>query len=180
MKQQSDTKYYILIILLLTLSIGTFLHDPLLHGLMARLNWWSVDSYSSNLFTGQTSTLVPKSASTESIWLFFMMPSIVIIISIFIVTYIALISSTFDDRFILLIGVILIGLNITSLYPGVTGSDSDNALKVLIDRGIPEITAYLIHYAIFLVFFVLWSLYLFIAIENNPKDAKKRLHSLIR
>lgn len=180
MKQQSDTKYYILIILLLTLSIGTALHDPLLHGLMAKINGWSVDSYSSNLFTGQTSAMVPRSATTESIWLFFMAPSIIIIISIFIVTYIALISSTFDDRFILLIGIILIGLNIPSLYPGITGSDSDSALKILIDRGTPEITAYLIHYTIFLVFFVLWSLYLFIAVENNAKDAKKRFKSIIR
>lgn len=180
MKKSSDMQYYILAIMLITLSAGTMLHDPLLHGIMAKLNGWSIDSYSSNLFTGQTTSLVPKNATTSSIWWFFMMPAVFIIIATFIVTYIALVSSSFDDRFVLVIGVILIGINITSLYPGVSGSDSDNALKTLIDKGTPEITAYLIHYAIFIVFFVLWSFYLFIAVENNSRDAKKRMVGLFK
>ncbi len=178
-KENEYFSYYIIIILLV-LSIGTALHDPFLHGLMAYLNGWSVESYSSSLFTGRTSVITPRDASTGSLWLFYMMPPMTLIALIFIVTYIALMSSIFEDRLMLVIGTVLIGINITSLYPGVTGSDSDNALRVLIDRGTPEITAVLIQYFIFIMFFLLWCYYIYIAIENNPKDAKKRLHSLIR
>ncbi len=180
MKQQSDTKYYIIIIMLITLGAGTFLHDPILHGLMAYMNGWSVESYSSNLFTGQTTSLAPSNATTNSIWLFYMFPSMAIIILTFIVTYIALMSSTMDDRFILIIGTILIGLNITSLYPAVEGSDSDNALKILIDRGTPEPIAVLFQYTIFIIFFILWCYYIYIAIENNSGDAKKRMKGVLK
>lgn len=171
---------YYIIIMLLTLSIGTALHDPFLHGLMAYLNGWSIESYSTSLFTGHTSSMAPKDASTFSIWLFFMFPSMFIITSTFIITYMALMSSTFEDRLVLTAGVVLVALNMPSLFPGVIGSDSDNAFRILIERGTPEIAAILIQYSIFIIFFLLWCYYIYVAIENNPKDAKKRLHSLIR
>lgn len=171
---------YYIIIVLLTLSIGTALHDPFLHGLMAYLNGWSVESYSSNLFTGHTSSIAPKDASTLSIWLFFMFPSMFIIIATFVVTYMALMSSTFEDRLVLTAGVVLVALNMPSLFPGVAGSDSDNALRILVERGTPEITAILIQYSIFIIFFILWCYYIYVAIENNPKDAKRRMKGILK
>ncbi len=180
MKRKSDTQYYIIVIMLLSLALGTALHDPFLHGMVAHINGWTVESYSSNLFTGQTSTIAPVNAPTNQIWVFYMFPAMFIIIATFIVTYLALMTSSIDDKFIMVIGIVLVALNMPSLYPGITGSDSDSAMRILTERGMPEFSAVIIHYAIFLIFFVLWSMYLFIAVENNTKDAKKRLNSLIK
>lgn len=180
MGKKSDTQYYVIVIMLLSLALGTALHDPFLHGIVAHINGWTVESYSSNLFTGQTSTMAPVNAPTNQVWVFYMFPAMFIIVAIFIVTYLALMTSTMDDKFILVIGIVLVALNIPSLYPGITGSDSESAMRILIDRGMPDFSAVIIHYTIFLIFFVLWSMYLFIAVENNPKDAKKRLNSLIK
>jgi len=179
MKQQKRTKqesndpiYFSIIVVLFGISISTFIHDPILHSLWAVLNGWSIDSYESGWMTGSTSILASSSASWQSLWGYFMFPAI----SIFILTLI--IVAMKPEKLIMIFGIITMSLNLPSLNPLITGSDAYNAVGVLTNGGFSEGFAYTMHYLLFFLILVIWGIYLYIVIEDNSKDSKKRVENL--
>lgn len=166
-----------IILVLLAILIGTHLHDPILHGAIIYMNGWQLGSVQTGLLTGSTEAIISVASMNDiptlSLFIFFMAPAIFI----FLLVYILTIKST--SRFILIIGIILLGLNIASFSPSITGSDASKALELLILRGMSTIEAYTLMYAIFILALFLWGIYIFIATENDYKDARKRLNYVL-
>lgn len=171
-KESNDYIYYSIIIVFIGLSAGTFLHDPILHGLAATINGWSIDSYDSGWMTGSTSVIAPKTAGWQPFWFYFMFPSLVIFILTLAITIIR------PERFIRVGGIILISLNLPSMNPTIIGSDAYNAVNMLAKSGFSEGFAYMMHYLLFFLILVVWGIYLYIVIENDSKDSKKRVENL--
>src|SRR5659263_183036 len=136
--------YMVLLITFIALTLGTFVHDPLLHGFIAKLNGWEIGNYETCLMTGSTDAIIGFSeasrATTLQYWLFFAFPSIFIFIGTFIITLIN------PNRLILTGGIVLTFLNLSSLNPSIVGSDLYNANQMLITRGWVESQAYVLHY----------------------------------
>lgn len=176
--EKISNKYIYLTILTVFIVMGTatFLHDPILHTLVAWANGWQFSSYSASIGIGSTDALVSKAqiaqTPTFNYWLFFMFPSVFIFVFSFIVIVFH------PDRLFMVAGNILIMLNFSSLLPTVQGSDAYKAIQFLITRGYPEPTAYFIHYVILIIMFIVYALYLYIVIENNPKDAGIRMRNI--
>lgn len=170
--ENNDYIYITVLALFSTLTLGTFFHDPLLHGLIAWINGWQIGEYNSGLMTGQTTVIATAAqaahASTFSFWLFFMFPAI----AIYFMSFAAIIIN--PDRLIIVIGRILMALNLASLNPQIPGSDASNAITFLMTRGWTEFGAYAVHFIILGVMVILWGLFEYIGTENNPEDAKKR------
>lgn len=169
----NDYIYLTIVMTYLTLAIGTFWHDPILHSLIAIFNGWELDGYKSGLMIGSTSAIANAASSTFSYWIFYMFPALVIFLLIIIVTIIR------QDRILMVGGIILFSLNIPSLNPEITGSDAYNAVQLLVSRGWSEFSATTLHYIIFLLMLAVWGIYLYIVTENNPKDAMGRMKNII-
>lgn len=167
-----------IILVLLSVIIGTGFHDPVLHSVIIYINGWELGAWQSGLLTGSTEALISvssmESIPTLNLFVFYMFPATFI----FLLVYLLTIKST--SRFALIAGVILLGLNIASFSPSISGSDANSALELLILRGMPTITAYTLMYGLFFIALVLWAFYVFISIENNPKDARRRMISPFR
>lgn len=168
-------------ILIVFIGFGTFtyIHDPILHSIIGvGLNGWQFDTYSVSLGTGSTDALATPqqlaSTPTFNYWLFYMFPSLFIFILSFMII-------TFNpNRLIIVGGLIFMSLNFSSLLPNLPGSDAYNAVQVLISRGWSEPSAYIFHYIILMIMFIIWGLYLYIGIENSPKDARSRVQNIYR
>lgn len=178
-KRESSNQYIYLTILVFFIAIGfaTLLHDPILHSIIGYLNGWQLDSYSVSLGTGSTDTIVSSaqlaSTPTFNYWLFYMFPPMAIFILSFVIVFFN------PNRLIIVAGIIFMSLNFSSLFPNLVGSDAYKAVQVLTSRGWSEPSAYLVHYLILIVMFIIWGLYLYIGIENSPKDAKARAKNIV-
>ncbi|CAG0948591.1 MAG: hypothetical protein OIN86_12935 [Candidatus Methanoperedens sp.] len=180
-KRQNRTEsnnfiYMVILITFIALTLGTFVHDPLLHGFIAKLNGWQIGDYETGLMTGSTDAIISFSeaskATTLSYWLFYMFPSIFIFFGVIILTLIN------PNRLILVAGIVMTFLNLSSLNPSIQGSDAFNSVQMLMTRGWTESSAYGLHYGIWGLFWILWVLYIYISIENNSKDTKNRIRNI--
>lgn len=171
-KESNDYIYWTVIIVFFGLALGTFLHDPVLHSVAATINGWSIDSYESGWMTGSTSVIAPANASWQSLWFYFMFPSLAIFILTIVITLIRM------EKSVMVGGIILMSLNLPSLNPTIPGSDAYNAVGMLVKSGFAEGYANMLHYLLFFLILVVWGLYLYIVIENNPKDSRKRVENI--
>lgn len=171
--ESNDYMYWTIIIGFLVLGVGTAFHDPILHGVVAYIFGWMVEDYNIGMGIGATTALAPTGTPVSSIWLFFMLPAIIIFI---IVYYVTILKS---DRFIFTAGNMLLGINVFSFHPSIDGSDAFKAMGYLIQQGWSESGAYLLHLFILLIAFGLWFLHYYIIGENNLKDAKGRMKNII-
>lgn len=166
-----------IILVLLSVIIGTGFHDPVLHSVIIYINGWELGAWQAGLLTGSTEALISvssmESIPTLNLFVFYMFPATFI----FALVYLLTIKST--SRFVLIVCIILLGLNIASFSPSIIGSDANSVLELLILRGMPVVTAYTLTYGIFILALLLWAFYIYIAIENNPKDARRRLNYII-
>ncbi len=173
--ESNDPIYWTIIIVLFGLSISTFMHDPILHGIAATISGWSIDSYDSGgIFgmTGSTSVIAPTNASWQSVWFYFMFPSLAIFILTSLITFIK------PEKVIMVGGIILMSLNLPSLNPTITGSDAYNAVDMLIKSGFSEGFVNIVHYLLFFLILIIWGLYLYVTIENSEADARKRVKNI--
>lgn len=177
-KLETNNTYVLLTILLsfFTLAIGTRIHDPILHSIVAILNGWSITEWESGLMIGSTTAMISAATATNTsttmFWLYFMFPPIFI----YVVSF--LINVFFPNRLIRVSGFILMALNLASVNPEIKGSDAYNAAVFLTTRGWSETTAFGIQYLIMFGFIVLYGLYLYISVEDNDKDARNRMKNL--
>lgn len=177
-KQKMDSNdpiYWTIIIVMFGLSISTLIHDPILHGIAAKINGWSIDSFNSGgIFgmTGSTSVIAPATAPWQQLWFYFMFPSLAIFVLTVIITFIKPEKSTMVG------GIIVMSLNLPSLNPTITGSDAYNAVDMLVKHGFSEWYANIVHYLLFFLILVIWALYLYVVIENQPQDARKRVENI--
>lgn len=178
-KETSNDYIYLTILTVMTVfGIGTILHDPLLHSIIALLNGWHLNSYTISLGTGSTDAFATPlqlaNTPTFNYWLFYMFPSLFI----FILSFMIILFN--PNRLIIVAGLIFMSLNFSSLLPGLPGSDAYNAIQFLISRGWSEPHAFALHYIILIVMFIIWSLYLYIVIENSPRDIRSRTQNIWR
>lgn len=175
-KKKSENILLIIMVTFLTLSVGTFLHDPLLHGAIALINGWDISSYESYLTTGSTSVQLNSAsalkADTAQLWVFYMFPSL------FLFTAAWLVNIFYPDRLTRIIGVLVMALNLGSLEPANAGSDADRAAQVLVYGGWSEFTASAAHWIILFTAVLMLALFLFVVIEDSNKDAKARQKGL--
>ena len=174
-KADSNMLFWLFVALtFMALSFGTRLHDPVLHGAWAWASGWQVSDWEAGLTTGSTSAILgAKGVSTWRIWGFYMFPSIAIFVGAFIINIIK------PNRFIRVIGLVVMALNLASFDPGNIGSDAQKATALLTERGWSEMQAYGLHYIIAITFITLYTLYLYIVIENSNRDASNRFRRLI-
>jgi len=176
-KENNDYIYLTIMTIFVVLFLGTFFHDPLLHSLIARINGWEISDYTSSLMTGQTTAIATVSqvthASTFSFWLYYMFPALFI----YIITLLVVIIK--PERLIISGGFILLSTNLASLNPQIPGSDSFNAVQLLVTRGWSEAGAYALHFIMLGIAIVILGLYIYIGTENNPEDAKGRVKNII-
>ena len=174
-KESNDPIYWTVIIVLFGLSLSTLIHDPILHGIAALINGWSIDSFDSGgVFgmTGSTSVIAPSTASWQSLWFYFMFPSLAIFILTAVIVFIK------PEKSVMIFGIISMSLNLPSMNPTITGSDAFNAVGMLVTKGFSEGYANMAHYLLFFLILILWGLYLYVVIENNPKDSRKRVENI--
>lgn len=165
----SDTAKLFILIMFIGLGLATYIHDPILHSIPAYLFGWSIESSQTHLTTGET-TAVTNNASLMQVWVYFMFPSIVIII------FSMLITIFINNRLLYVFSSILIMMNFASFDPTLVGSDSNNAMEYLIQNGgLTTFAAYALHLAILLFMITVIALYWYVIFENNPKDATKRM-----
>lgn len=177
MKQKPMSNDYIYLTILAVfvfLALGTFVHDPILHGIVAYAFHWQISDYQNGLMVGSTSAIASVKAPVFQYWLFFMLPALFIFVAVIAATIIR------TDRLVFVAGIILMMLNLPSLNPEINGSDAYNAVQLLISRGWSTTGAYAAHYLLFFVIVSLFALYLYIAVENSSKDARKRLVNIVR
>lgn len=172
-KESNDYILYTVLSVFGFIALGTFYHDPILHGIIAYWNGWGIEGFETGLMTGSTTVLASIKASTSSVWLYFMFPSIAIFITVLIATWLK------PDRIIMVAGIILMSMNLPSLKPDLQGSDAYNAVQYLITKGWSELGANALHYILFIAILIIWGLYLYITVENNPKDAKARMENIV-
>ncbi len=173
--ESNDPIYWTIIIVMFGLSISTLIHDPILHGIAATINGWSIDSFDGGgIFgmTGSTSVIAPATAPWLQLWFYFMFPSL----AIFILT--AIIAFIKPEKSIMVGGIIVMSLNLPSLNPTIVGSDAYNAVDMLVKHGFSEGLVIIAHYLLFFLILVLWGLYLYVVIENQPNDARKRVENI--
>jgi len=165
----SDTAKMFVLIMFLGLGVATYIHDPILHSVPAYLFGWDIESFSTQLTTGET-TAVTQNASLMQVWIYFMFPSLAIIALSMLVTIFL------NNRLLYVVSSILIMMNFASFDPTLIGSDSNKAMDYLIQNGgLTTFAAYVLHIAILLFIIVVIALYWYVIFENNPKDANKRM-----
>lgn len=173
--ESNDPIYWTIIIVMFGLSISTLIHDPILHGIAATINGWSIDSFDSGgIFgmTGSTSVIAPATANWQSLWFYFMFPSLAIFIMAALITFIK------PEKSIMVGGIIVMSLNLPSLNPTIIGSDAYNAVYMLVKHGFSEGLAITMHYLLFFLVLIFWGLFLYVTIENSEADAKKRIKNI--
>lgn len=173
-KEGNDYIYFTILIIFVTIAIGTFWHDPILHGIVALLNGWEIETFETGLMTGSTTVLASTKASIWSVWLYFMFPPIAIFVAVIIATWFK------PDRLIMVAGIILMSMNLPSLKPDLQGSDAYNAIQYLVIKGWSELGANALHYILFITVLILWGLYLYVTVENNSRDAKARMKNIVQ
>jgi hypothetical protein len=169
-KSQEKYNFYLTIILVLLAFFGTRLHE-FLHQIVAFLFGWS-SSVTTTLLTGSTSVEVLSSTppSLLQLWIFYLFPSTFLFISILLLTI------THPNRFIQAMGIVIIGLNISSFSIEIPSSDASLSLQSLINSGaVSPFIATLLHWVIFALALLIYILYIYIVNDNNSNDVKKRL-----
>ena len=174
-KSKQISPVLFIIVTALALSVCTFFHDPLLHGLIAILNGWHIESFSTQMFTGQTTISIPATTpyTLSQAWIFFMFPALTLI------TLAIVFALYFKNRIMYIFSTILIMLNFASIDPGIVGTDANRAMLVLEEFGVSHIKAYMIHMIILAMVIIVFALYQFIIYENNPSDSTKRMKRII-
>lgn len=176
-KENNDYIYLTILATFIVLSLGTFVHDPILHSAVALYNGWQIGDYNTGLMVGQTSAIASAfqaaHTTTFNFWLFFMFPAMFI----FVATLIAVIIK--PDRLVIVSGRILLALNLASLNPSIPGSDAYNAIQFLTTRGWTEFSAYAAHFLLLGIMVIIWGLFEYIGTENNPEDARKRAANIV-
>ena len=168
-KNVNNSKTFIILIVFITLGIGTYFHDPILHTIPALLFGWNVPSSFSGFTTGSTNALINPSATPLQLWIFYMLPSI----AIYAVTL--FLTLTHPTKLILISADILLLINLPSFDPLNKGSDSYNAMQyITLSSPIP----FILHFLMFIIAGLILAIFLSIAIEDNVKDAKSRIRSL--
>ena len=172
MKQ--ETLPLIMLLTFLSFATLTFLHDPILHALPALAFGWNVDSWVTGIMTGSTTVSATSDVTSIELWIFYMLPSLTLTtLSLFSVII-------YPIRIVIIPALILFMLNIPSLNPFITGSDASMAVEVLIESGISTAGATLTHIIIFLLFIAIFAFFLYITIEDEPKDAERRTRSITK
>ncbi len=169
-RKENKSHFYLTIIIVLLAFLGTRLHEGI-HWLYASLNGWNASS-TSGIITGFTDVTMQNTPSSLSLWIFYMLPAFVIYIAIMLVTI------YHPDRFMRVVGIVLIGLNLATFSPELLGSDSYNALQVLITAGISSLTANIFHWLIYLLAIAVYIIYIYIVIEDSNSDASKRVKTI--
>jgi len=170
-RKEQKSNFYFTIFLVLLAFIGTRIHE-LIHWTYAYLSGWEASS-TSGLLSGFTDVIMQTPPSPISLWFFYMAPAIIIYITIILITV------YHPDRFARVMGIVIIALNLASYSPEIPSSDSYNALQVLLTSGVHSFTANLIHWIIYLSAIAIYIIYIYIVIEDNNKDAVKRIRTLI-
>lgn len=173
-KEGNEIWIYTILIGYIIIGAGTAFHDPILHGAVALIFGFMVEGYNTGIGIGDTTALAPAGAPIFSIWLFFMLPAIIIFILVYLITIFK------PNRLVFIAGNMLLGINAFSFHPGVEGSDAFKAMEYLIQHGWSESGAHLLHLFILLMAFGLWFLHYYIIGENNIKDAKGRMVNIVR
>lgn len=164
--RNEKSNMYLTIILVLLAFLGTYIHE-FLHRVIAFLNGWESSSIS-GLIVGSTDATVLANTSPISLWVFYMFPSTIIYITIFLFTVFN------PNRFVRAMGTVIIGLNLASLSPEVSGSDSSSAANILISSGYNAFTATAIHWIIYVIAITFFVAYVYIVTEDNNRDAIRR------
>ena len=173
-KKESKLHLYLTaLFLLLGLIVGTSLHDPILHGLIAYINGWQVTSYSSGLIVGSTDVSGNGDISTWGKWWFFMLPAIFIFLLVIIATVIN------PHRLLRIFGIVLIGLNLPSFSPEIPNSDASQAINILIGGGWDSMTAYGFHWILYLFAILTWILYLYVLNDDDYSEVKSRISNIL-
>ena len=178
MTERKLTYGVFLIIGILSLLSFTALHDPLLHGLMAVINGWTVVDFDKGIFTGFTVAEVTQEQYLNTplinVWFYYMLPPLVLF---FIPPIIYFIN---PERIIAMFSLVLMLLNFASLSPErlLIGSDSSQGLNLLLERGIDPLVAVSLHWGILLLAFITFFSVLWVAFENNKKDSEKRIEDI--
>lgn len=169
MFKRKEKEIFPLFIAITFVSFGllTFLHDPILHAIPACIFGWNVTEWNAGILTGQTS-VTSINAKMWEVWLFYMTPPLIL-------CSLALGSAIYKpSRLIAIPALVLFMLNLASLDPEITNSDSYNGLKTLLEGGFSITNAYLIHYGIFILSIIAFAIFLYINLENRPSDSIKR------
>lgn len=180
MKQRELTYGIFLILGILSLLSFTTLHDPLIHGAMAIINGWTVTEWDKGIFTGYVVAEVTveqfEATPTFNVWLYYMLPSLMLF---FIPAIIFFIN---PDRIIAMFAIVLMFLNFASLSPErlLEGSDSSQALNMLLERGSDPLIVIALHWTIFVLAIVTFFTLLWVGFENNKEDSEKRIDDLVR
>ena len=164
----------VLMITFLSFATLTFLHDPILHALPALAFGWNVESWVTGIMTGSTTVSATGDVTSIELWIFYMLPSIVLTLSSIIAVMI------YPVRTIILPALVLFMFNLPSLNPFIAGSDAAAAVQVLIDSGISTASATMYHTLLFFTFLGLFSFFLYITMEDEPKDAERRTMEVIK
>ena len=173
-------KMHITVIILVIVSLLTLtsLHDPLLHGAVAKLNGWDVTDSETGIMTGYTNITITQetfdNTPTSQVWLFFMLPPLVLFFGAFIIVLFN------PHRLVAVVALILMVLNLASLSPErlLGTSDASQAMAYLISIGISPILAELLHWGIFAAAIIALGTFIYIIFENNQKDSENRIRSI--
>lgn len=157
----------IFFILLLSFGTLTFLHDPILHLLVAKMFGWEVISWTADIMVGSTTAIIPESATVLQKWLFFMIPPISLC------TLSVAIALFKPSRLYAIPTLIIFMFNLPSLVPSINGSDSMNAMMTLFIAGYEKL-GIIIHWGIFFATIMGLAIYLYVYLENDKNDSMKR------
>ena len=145
----NKTHISIVIVVLVSLLTLTTLHDPILHGAVAKLNDWEITDYDHGIMTGYTNVTISQETFDNTppfqVWIFFMLPPLLLFFGAFTVIIFN------PHRLVATVALILMFLNLASLSPEtlLPTSDSSQAMSYLISTGMSTLTASLLHWGIF-------------------------------
>ena len=169
-----------LIIVILGIFSLTILHDPLLHGVIAKSYGWEVSDWEKGILSGFTnatvSTIEYEQTSTAKIWFYFMGPPLIL----FFIPFLLLLSN--PNRYLAIVVILLMFLNFASLSPEamLPGSDSSQAMNVLMERGVSPLISMIIHWGIFIIAIVSLGTAFYVMFENDQRDAEGRVNTALR
>ncbi len=169
-RKENKSHFYLTIIIVLLAFLGTRLHEGL-HYVIGYVNGWNPTS-TSGLLSGFTEVSMQTMPSAISLWTFYMLPPVVLYLLVMIVTI------YHPDRFMRVIGIVIVGMNLPSFSLELSGSDSYNAMQVLITSSMNSLTANLIHWGIYLLAIAIYIIYIYIVIEDDNSDVLKRIKTI--
>ena len=174
----NHTHISVILIVIVSLLTLTSLHDPILHGTVAKINGWNMTDYETGIMTGYTNVSMTQetfdSTHPIGVWLFFMLPPLLLFFGAFLIILLN------PNKFIATIALILMFLNLASLSPEalLPTSDSSQAMAYLISTGTSPLLAGLIHWGIFALAIIALATFIYIMFENNQKDSERRIRSI--